>query len=32
MMLLQGAVEGDGFPDFTMPNVMKAFPQLKDRK
>ncbi|KAK7097881.1 vacuolar protein sorting-associated protein 37A-like [Littorina saxatilis] len=33
--LPNGSAEGaldNGFPDFTMPNVMKSFPQLKEKK
>lgn len=29
---LETAGENDNFPDFTMPNIMKAFPLLKDKK
>ncbi|KAL8622141.1 hypothetical protein ACOMHN_052943 [Nucella lapillus] len=28
----EGCGESEGFPDFTMPDVMKSFPQLKERK
>ncbi|XP_076468478.1 vacuolar protein sorting-associated protein 37A-like [Babylonia areolata] len=28
----EGGADSEGFPDFTMPDVMKSFPQLKDKK